>query len=86
MAGTPAAEDAIVVDFAVPIDGLRNAEFAAAAPAALRDVVGHTLIFLGKQDGKNATGHGGIGRVARAPVKQRIVIDPMQAAARPQRL
>jgi hypothetical protein len=41
----------VVVDFAVPIDGLGNTEFAAAASAALRDVVGHTLI--------GRVGHGG---------------------------
>jgi hypothetical protein len=50
----------------VPIDCLGNAEFAAGAPVALRDVVGHTLIFFGKQNGKNAAGHGGIGRVPAA--------------------
>jgi hypothetical protein len=73
VAGTSAGEDAVVVDFAVPIDCLGNAEFAAAAATALRDVVGHTLIFFGKQDGKNATGHGSIGGVAGAPVEQTVV-------------
>ena len=31
VAGTPAVEDAVVIDFSVPIDCLGSAEFAAAA-------------------------------------------------------
>ena len=41
-----------------------NTELATAAPAALRDVFGHTLLFFGMQDGKNAAGYTASGAVS----------------------
>jgi hypothetical protein len=63
-----------VVDFTVPIDCFGDAELAATAAAALRDVLGHTLIFLGEEEGKNAPGYIGVGGGARPPIEQTVVV------------
>jgi hypothetical protein len=58
-----AAQKALVIDFPAPLQGFDNGEFARAAATALRDEFGHTLVFFGQEDGKNAASYGKISRV-----------------------
>jgi hypothetical protein len=43
-------------------------------------------VFFGQHDRDHAPGYDGVGRIGRVVGQALIVIDPMQAAARPQRL
>ena len=73
-AGVRAEEPPVVADGTAPVARLGHAEYATAALAALRDGVGHTLVLVGKQDGKHPPRDGRVGRVRRAEFERLVVV------------